>query len=841
MMLPASENDLETSEFAKVDYHDLSDNESCLGSAYVSVDKLEGLEALEELLEVIRHILAGKQTAKTFIYLRDLFEKLDQNFYACILREFIHCTNIVEQAMKIQKHIFLRSVLSKVFDANTVSELLIHCSTQADARMILETAFVLCRLLPPHFQKDFLRKSGQLYLIADRIVSKESNHVLPKIEYFFQFIFDFNKAPVSYCLSAQIEKEHESAFMETMWYLIPLILESTILSIESIDSVRKCLELTWINLKHKKSWIAFLRAVVSRVCKRNGSRYGSTTTNKKCLILFDWLIERKDCDNRMLCFTVYMMFIERVNKTNLQRVLKICLSAFKDHSEEVKKIQEVLSRVLDNVDSDFWTDESLGLLRLIDRNKCKGCKDILFACYSKLKYSEYKDLYFPDIARGLRNNAKKWIDILSYFLSKENTSIIRRVYSAYYPILKDLLGTETRIHGTVFTTFCEILKLSGRNVSATDWKILGKYCDLISTEDIESLLNSPELPLSEASIEKLTLRLFADGFFRASSLTRLFGKSSQPTALGWKIAKACLNVKYDLNQAQWFALLHVAEVTKSDEIHENLCDILHKSRDFAETDIIDLCALKLCLLVVEREKSIKKHSKVIQHLIECDFYDSLDYFQATNFYQASILLAAGGDPKSKNLFVSSEESCFQSAAYWRHLHKTEPRKVKIAEFKKSFISIVDYIFGNFTFRNEITTSSFVLIDLIQEFEDETYFDELRKYAIKLCLDDPERSHVFAPRYLLAEAVHCVKEKAPISKKIRSFLFDVKRWFREYTSPSLLVQTEWLEILIGVQKFAMKSSFDSESVVFAATFYFVDTYNESKAEIFKEVILTQLAK
>jgi hypothetical protein len=662
---------------------------------------------------------------------------------------------------------------------------------------------------------------------------------------------------VSYCLSAQNQAEHRSTFKETMWYLTPLIFESNILSMENIDSVSKCLELIWKHLKHNKSWHAFLRGVASRVYKRNGIKYnGFTSRNKKCVKLLNLFIERNTSDNnRILCLTVYMMFIERVNKRDLHRVLEICLSAFKDHSEEGKMIQDCLSRVLVELNRECWTEETLGYLRLIDRNKCKGCKDILFACFSTLKHSGYKDMYFPDIARGLRTNISPWIDILSGFISKK-VKISPLKFRAYYPILKEFLTSKRALLGTeesallksVFSTFCKVLRLSGI-VSVEDWKILGMYCDLIPSKDLMRLLTGSVMPSSEATIEKLILKLLseeaeeADGFGRASALVRLFDESSQPAVLGLKIVvKADLKERYSLDQAQWYALLHFAEVT--DEIHEICCDIFLQCTDFEDSDYIDICAVKFCLLVVERRKSIKNDSmkNLIEHITPTDSSDDL---QAINFYQACILLAASDDPKyaSKKLGLSSE-SCFKSAAYWRHLHKTQPRKVKIAKFKKAFISIVDYIFDEYTTENEITTSSFVLIDLLLEFENETYFDELRTYAVNFCLDIAECSHVFAPRYLLSEAMRCAKENVPVSKEVRTFLFDVKFWFNEgemCSTTTFLCQKEWLEILGGVQKFAINGSFDSELVVFASSLYFMGTYNDSNTQVFKELILSQLAK
>jgi hypothetical protein len=132
-----SENADEVSEFDRVNFHDLCEDESCLGSASVRFIRFEGLEAVEELLEVIRNLLAGKTIAKTFIYLRDLLEKLDQSFHACLLREIIHCENIGNQAKKIQIQFFLRFILSKVLNANTASQLLLHSSTVSDACKIL--------------------------------------------------------------------------------------------------------------------------------------------------------------------------------------------------------------------------------------------------------------------------------------------------------------------------------------------------------------------------------------------------------------------------------------------------------------------------------------------------------------------------------------------------------------------------------------------------------------------------------------------------------------------------------------------------------------------------------
>jgi hypothetical protein len=826
-------------QFSRVDYGCQSDDKY-----YSSLDRnaSDGLGSLEEILQVIRHMFTHQEVIlpNRFNAILESFDKLNEKLKFILLREIVaYETTIADLFAKIERHLLLRFLLSKLLKPQILMDLLLSASF--DVKEILRNSFLLCRMLPPDMQRELYAYIGKLYNVAKSITGmNKSKGVFPKIEYFIQYLFSFPSAPVSYVVSAKTQEEHESAFTDAMWHLTPLVISSSILFVESIDAVNEYVRIIWRSLQPKLSFEEFSKLLLERVLK-----YQSQSNFCVVAIGGEEFFDGLKLGNKYVTLAIYLAQIQRSDKAlPLQNVLKVSLSAFKDRSDEAKPIQSCLSVVLLSLSSDLWIFQTLGFARLLQKNRLEN---ILLRAYTGLQCSGYKAEYFPDIARGLKTKEREqWINVLEKFLSREDAFKYRLLFTSYTPILKDLLETtnaenDRRFFYSICIGFTKVLLLS-RNISSDDWTIIGNHCRYFCVQDLVSLTKNLllESPPDEITVEKLVKRLLLsedDDFETVIAMIRLFDSSKQQTVLAMSIANA-LHPRYTKRspQVHWYISLYIAKKVPCPDLHEKLLDI------FAESLRIDnwyvyLSAFEMVVEILDKnllnKPDLIKRFNILGKLPK---RPEIDDFSSTVDYYRTLLRLKTSLPLFK--FKLSD---FSAAAYYLQLHKTEPNKIDIADFKESFYLLVSSIFKLYKESKDVFLTSWILVQILKEFENEPYFDGLRKYVIDISARNCAATRFFKPSYVLSDAINCVKEQVQIPPKHRKCLFDVERLFAFIHDCTFEMKQVTHDVLIGVQAVAIKAPFDSALICFTVALQFLDIQDQGGTESFTHLILTQLAR
>jgi hypothetical protein len=399
--------------FSRVDYGCQSDDKyySCS-----TCDGSDGLGCLEEIVEVIRHMLTHQEPIlpNRFNAILESFDKLNEKLRLILLREIVaYDTTITDLFTKIERNLLLRFLLSKLLKAQILMDLLLCASL--DVKEIVRNSFLLCRMLPPDMQRELYAYIGKLYKVAKSMAGiNKSKEVFPKMECFIQYLFSFPFAPVSYAVPAPTQEEHESAFTDAMWHLTPLVISSSILYVESIDAVNEYVRIIWRSLQPNSSFEIFSELLLERVLK-----YQSQSNFCVVAIGRDKFFDDLKLGNKNMTLAIYLAQIQRSDTAlPLQSVLKVSLSAYKDRSAEAKPIQSCLSVVLLSLSSYLWIFQTLGFARLLQKNRLEN---ILLRAYTGLQCSDYKAMYFPDIARGLKTKEREdWMNVLENFLSRKD-------------------------------------------------------------------------------------------------------------------------------------------------------------------------------------------------------------------------------------------------------------------------------------------------------------------------------------------------------------------------------------------------------------------------------------
>jgi hypothetical protein len=226
--------------------------------------------------------------------------------------------------------------------------------------------------------------------------------------------------------------------------------------------------------------------------------------------------------------------------------LKNVADAFKNRTKGAKKMQSLLGELLKGTDAEIWTHEMLVFARMINKNsKSNDGLNILLAAYKGIDQLHYKDMYCPDIAKGLKQDSSSWIGVLQKFMESGNPPKSRYAYNAFYGVLKRLLQRVKKEDINNFEyarlisdLFTRILLIS-RKASMEDWKLLVKNTSL---ELISKLVvDVSEMFLDNASIQKLAGDLLTQKELTAqtyAAVARLLETTTEPNELVLNILSA---------------------------------------------------------------------------------------------------------------------------------------------------------------------------------------------------------------------------------------------------------------------------------------------------------------
>jgi hypothetical protein len=180
-------------------------------------------------------------------------------------------------------------------------------------------------------------------------------------------------------------------------------------------------------------------------------------------------------------------------------------------------------------------------------------------------------------------------------------------------------------------------------------------------------------------------------------------------------------------------------------------------------------------------------------------------------------------------------SIYSLGAWLIFKHKKQPlTAVQVSCLKRTFKQIIDYTAQYTTFI--AYEPALIMLDLIKEFDEEPYFDEMRNYVIQKCLPLLKFCAVFG---VVAEISHCQKNSIKIPSELRKFLLNVKLWYSSNESTLYLMRQEHQAVLLQVQRYFNSGPLLTDLVVFSSSCYFIETSQESP--FFSVHIFTQLAK
>jgi hypothetical protein len=823
-----------------------SDSDSSLECTDSLFGDICGLTALDQLIDLVRMMLSNQDTEftpdeKQVDEWLSIFGSIEENYQPCLLKEFLICENFTERLVKIQKHIFLKYVFSEVLRVKNVYEVFLKTNATDDLSEIFQNVLISCRVIPVEYQKKIYANIDEIYIRAEKI-AKIHGQPWPAMESFLPRMFDFASIPISF-LTAKTTEEHRACFWNTITSLSHVILKSVISFLSDSESLNRVLQLIWGSGKSGISWEEFSKPLLTKMVKQYDRRSEADLRVSNVAKNIQSFIH-KESNLGYFSTLLYAFHVKQFKDRNFLGILKVFTNVFKEVSPDACNLKVILSRLLMYVPWDMWTAETLPYVRLIQKNCIVGCKNVLHEYYDGINIKNgYREIYGPDIVRGLKVNGMLWVDVVDRFLNAKKLSIPRSALSSFYAPLKVIVAnadTKQYRFREVLKTFCKVASLSGVDCT-DDWDIFMRDEKILKepNESIESMLDIKHPPVNEDVIAKLLRVAIHEGLKNSktvSGLMRIFEKSGNPSILAMSIFKELDALKYSRCSTTelWTFVLFIAEKEQTTDVHEGALALLVK-KSTSDMFKVDLGVLKLMAFLRERNlistEIYKESSETVAARAQRLIGNNSDS-ESDSYCVASLLAASDASyfPRKKSNRFSTLALLFQ-----KHHQNVKLNSDQINQLTEAFKSIV---------QSKIPTHprddqyALILVEIIKEFNDEPYFGELRKFGIKQSSQYSEIHHGFAPRFFLYEALNYAKEPNGIPNELRRLLLDVDKWYTQHEWTLFLMHKELREVLSQTQKLFGTGKLDSYLVRFTACLFFLD-FNEDW--YFSFPILTQIAK
>jgi hypothetical protein len=827
-------------------------NKNC-DSAVIIPDAFDEQDHLQSCIQLIRDILANDSDD-----FEDCIENISKFFYLIeekntflILKEFISCESFNERLLNIQKQPVLCNLLSKVLTVNSAKNLLLCVQESDEMSLVLKNVLLCCRILQPLDQEKMHKKIGDLYVAAKESAKKLSQS-FPSMESFLPCLLDFGVAPISH-LKHISEHEHQTHFAATMCDLSPAIFASVVGYLDNMQSATTFLKKVHTSSRVDKiiTWKTLAKKFLLKTMHLSGICFDRSYEGVRRLTKVDNFVYEED----FVGFFNVVIFAFRANRfNNIHTLFKPILDVFKQTSDKADKVKILLSVIFKNLPNFSWTQEMLPYVRLIQRNAPSGCgcQNLLFAAYKGLSGSQkLKQMYFPDILKGIKNCQLKWVKVLNEFLNNSDPTLPRSAYLPFHLPLRKLLKSKSEPHEPyLMMAFVKILVLAESDCSE-DWDILSKYepdfsfeeNDFFGREFTEYLVMMKNILSDEAYILKLILASFNPAFSSSYSVAyfiRIFKKSKTPNNLALKIVDAVENDTYLLSDEIWGFFMFLVKTLQEPEIHERVFAFISYIETVTKFDCLDASALRIVQFIVKNslcfsnlylESCEKITEQLERHL------DNEEIQPAELFYNSSALFSI--NPNYQPL--KNPLSSISSAAYlMSQLHMNGSlNENQATQFVEDFRHIRDLLFDSST--QETSNLSLIIIELINEFQNEPYFDQLKGHVlVDLSILDLGRRCCVARCYLV-EVLDCFNKGLEIPQIARNFLLDLDGRRPTEFRVNWSLQNENQAILEMTKQIFAKGVFDSRLVKFAASIYFFAIIAEENDDIFSMNMLTQLAR
>jgi hypothetical protein len=574
------------------------------------------------------------------------------------------------------------------------------------------------------------------------------------------------------------------------------------------------------------------------------------------------VIYKGDGDRDLALFLYSFLSVENTQVPSLSPIEKVS-DAFLDHTVQGIETQYLLTeRLLDRCRTNSWNDKLLSSFRIIRENSVFREKNILLAAYRKSETYSFKDCYSEDIAKGLEEDPQAWITILNDFFVSQNPPKSRRSCEAFYcPVQSTLIanGENENLNRSFLCAFLKILSIL-RRASPEDWEIIAKYQLHIPRKTIVSLpVEIQDLEMNETSRRSLAGFLVSEindlKPTEIEALIKLLESSTEPRNLAAAVLTAIENNKnfsittQNRSDGLWYFYLRLAQTVQTVEIHEkifiNLVKAFTEGRPVLKNDFSNAHDMAFLVSFLAQQDLCNQSQVYIEHrkkllaYLEHDFEKIEDnpfdrYRRSNSFYIAFILLSLNPEyDLSRNGLKETHPKEFISAAKWFHWHRIDPSKVNPDEFVIDF----KYILSCEIELGYLRYTS-ILIELIKEFHQETYFEVIRNQLWEDIAAHPTKLEGVAPTFMLLEAMTCVKKGVEIPHSIRYSLLEIRRWYdfgRYATQTFSFIRTAKQGVLEKIPRVFRSTEIDLLLTTFAASLFFLTVEHSFSLNIFVQLV------
>jgi hypothetical protein len=652
-------------------------------------------------------------------------------------------------------------------------------------------------------------------------------------------LIEFEAAPIKSCTN-----DDRSAFCLNVASLAQEILSSTITWLNGENSIPELLKTFFLcNNISKISWVDFAKDVLSKTIKRFENR--SSLKIKTDLGMVEAFIYK---ESRIEYFSVLILALHahECKRDNFPNVLRKIANVFKIETSQTRKLKVLLTKILETVPRFLWTHKALPYVRLIQKNaSAKECKNVLHASYNGLvKTSDYKEVYCADILTGLKTtDVVSWTKILNLFLKAKNWRVPRTAFLLIYNPTKSLLARtnfkqDKNLYESVYLAFASILELTGIVCTSDNWELLLKEEALLKSSEItDILLRIQYPPVNQELLSKILLGCLLSGTESEANNQRrmqLLNLSSYSNRLSSTILGMLTNSSVDFSEILWDFVHSIAEKEQTAEIHEqDIALIVAKLSNYTfkySSTLVNLLTLlttkKICSSL-----SFSDNCTIIEKHAMKRMQNSSEYYPTERYWSTMAFLAFNQTYESgKSLYP------FTTCAWLIHRHRNKQGQVEVSKITEAFKSLVNASLKRTS--KDHDGYAVLIIAFNEEFGDEPYFHDLRKFAIEEIFAHPKANLIFAPTYILSEVKHCVKHGVEVPRNLKYFLSDVEHWNKGVRFGCLSIMKELEQVLTETQKIFATGMIDLDTVQFAATLYFTEYKNDQFPSI---PIFTQIAK
>jgi hypothetical protein len=803
---------------------------------------------LQRFIDLIRDMFKNEKMTKFEDYSEscatysNYFYDVDPVYDSIILKEFLIGDNVNEKLLRTKNHIFLRYILSETLTVRSASEFILQSDHIVDVALKFKNILSACRLLPLKYQNAIYSRIGNLYM-RSAAVAKINGQNLPKLVSFVIPLFDLDEFSVSGGKTEkEQETEEEAKYCEIVSTLLNTILDSAILLVADRILLSELLNEVWKVNEVKISWELFARCLLSKAVLNYKRKFKFFPVDEMTLKEVETAVSKRSSIGD-LAISLLAIYCHKLDEKNFMVVLKIITEISQGPSRKgLVKLKVFVTRVLEVLPKEKWTDATLPYVRLIQKNNTgKSCAtDLLLAAYKSLSLKKpYQKIFCADLLRGIRKDAQSWIEILLEFLDCKILRVNRSDFLAFYGPVKKLAENPDKRDGgklaeSVFTAFAKILVVTNIDCS-DDWELFLREDWNFQNSTISAILQKIKfLPSNENVIAQLLIAMTNSGLQNSrtiATMIRIFERSTEPATLAATYLDSVLHIVESPPREFWAFVLFIAERVRTQDIHEKILAMTveaSKSNSF----FTDINTARLITFIAERklwsEEYFLRISKHIREEAKCRisglhkhkcYYIHASIISALNpvypylgaiLVQAAVLIQNKRRRLSANLQMSCLLETFKKVLDLAHINTGDP----------------------YHFQYKL-----VLIDFLKAFEEEAYFGELREYLIDKFLKSEKENTTLnycARIYIISQVKHCYETP----KHFRSLLLNTKDWFSNDPMNHYLLQKEHHDVLLETRNLFIKGTLDSELALFAASLLFI---METEPDLSVVFIFTQLAK